>query len=692
MEVEGASAGPTTAPLSRPVAWAAPLVTAGIAFAAYAATAARTITWWDGGSYPLAAVTLGIPGAPGSLLLTLLGALVSRLPLVHPVAFRLNLFAALVSATLAGVLAWLGARLATPEDRTPGPIEQLAGALAGLTFAFAVTPWTFAVQFTPYGLSALWTALILAAALAWWRRPEGSAGHWRLFVLFLLFGLDWSVHRTNTLLLPAVLLWILFRVPASPSRVRDAAAAASGLALGLAFHLLLIPMAARRPAYMVEDTSTWSGWWSYVTIGQKGGGFLVKLFPRTADLFSVQFADWLKFLEHNLSPALFLPAILAALGWLLIVRQHPRRALGLMVFFLCAGPGAVLYFNLPHGYMRPIDRHYLPSLVILAPWIAVGAAGILRGATRLPGRAVTASAIALVMALGPLAAWRANLAACDFSRVRFAETFARNLLEPLPARAILLTNGDNDSFPPWYLQQAEGVRRDVTVINVPLANTGPCVARLRRDDPDLAGLLAGDSLPTVLDGREAGDAVATVVEPRTGLGLPPGTAPPDTVRFHPTGMLYGQDRVVLDLLRLTRWKRPVFLACTVDAGNLPWLRPYARPDGLAFRIIPSNDPAIRDIEHERAQLFERVSYAGIADPAVRMDVDSGAICRNYMAALIQLAMAQSERGRDREALATVSLLEARVPPARLGQDPALIAGLRARIEARAAAGLRHAPD
>ena len=40
----------------------------------------RGITWWDGGSYPLAAVTLGIPAPPGSLLLTLLGWLVSRIP------------------------------------------------------------------------------------------------------------------------------------------------------------------------------------------------------------------------------------------------------------------------------------------------------------------------------------------------------------------------------------------------------------------------------------------------------------------------------------------------------------------------------------------------------------------------------------------------------------------------------------
>jgi len=98
-------------------------VSAALAFLGYACTAARTITWWDGSSYPLAAVTLGIPGAPGSLLLTILGWIVSRIPIVHPVAFRLNLFAALLAATLVGLVSWLGPPLATPEGREPGAVE-----------------------------------------------------------------------------------------------------------------------------------------------------------------------------------------------------------------------------------------------------------------------------------------------------------------------------------------------------------------------------------------------------------------------------------------------------------------------------------------------------------------------------------------------------------------------------------------
>lgn len=658
-------------------------MSAALAFLGYACTAARTITWWDGSSYPLAAVTLGIPGAPGSLLLTILGWIVSRIPIVHPVAFRLNLFAALLAATLVGLVSWLGARLATPEGREPGAVEGLAGALAGLSFAFAPTPWTYAVQFTPYVLSALWTALILLAALAWWRRPTSSSGRAELFVLFLLLGLDLSVHRTNWLLFPAVLLWPSIRSPrANP--LRDGRAAAAGLVLGLAFHLLLIAIAARRPTYMDEDPGTWAGWWSYVTIEEKGGGFLVKLLPRTASFFSFQIADYLRFLGRSLSPLLFLPAVLAALGWLHIVRHHPRRGVGLMAFFLCAGPGAVVYFNLPQHYMRPIDRHYLPSLVILAPWIAVGAAALLRGAARLPARVVLAPGLAVAMALAPVDAWRSNHRRCDLSRTRFADSFARDLLEPLPARAVLLTNGDNDTIPLWYLQQVEGVRRDVTVVSLPLSSTGSYVTQLRRGDPDLATLLGGEPLPVVLKPRPVRGPVTTVVEPRTGLGLPPGARAPEIVRFQPAGLLYGQDLVALDLMRLTRWRRPVFMASTVSPDNLPWLWPYVRLDGLAWRVVPSTDPSVQDMGHMREQLLEHVSYAGVADTTIVMDVDSRAMCTNYLAGLVQLALAESRRGRADDALATLRFIDVHAPPARLGWDAGQIDMMRTQFEAEAA--------
>jgi len=126
------------------------------------------------------------------------------------------------------------------------------------------------------------------------------------------------------------------------------------------------------------------------------------------------------------------------------------------------------------------------------------------------------------------------------------------------------------------------------------------------------------------------------------------------------------------------------VACTVVRDHFPWLWPYARLDGLAFRIVPSDDPAVWDVDHLRTQLFERVRYQGLADPTVPLDADSRAMGGNYAFALIQLASAQLGRGRPREALVTFRFLEERVPPARLGRGQDELAPLRALIEAEIA--------
>src|SRR5690349_21343663 len=131
-----------------------------IACAVYALTAARTITFWDGSHYAVLARTLSISNPPGSLLLTLIGRFLGDVPFAWPMAFRLNLLAAMIGAAAAAVVAVLGRRLSGEGAAARGP--GTTGALAaGLLFAFAPTPWFHAAEFNPYGLSALFTGLIL---------------------------------------------------------------------------------------------------------------------------------------------------------------------------------------------------------------------------------------------------------------------------------------------------------------------------------------------------------------------------------------------------------------------------------------------------------------------------------------------------------------------------------------------------
>jgi len=132
--------------------------------AVYWQTSYRTITWWDNASYSLAAVTLGIPAPPGSLLLTLLGWIVTKLPLGVSDIFSLNLFAGVLAAFTSGLVCFIAMKLIQRtgqikaiESREGSFVVVLAGSVLGsLAIAFSETLWLHAIKFTPYILTALW--------------------------------------------------------------------------------------------------------------------------------------------------------------------------------------------------------------------------------------------------------------------------------------------------------------------------------------------------------------------------------------------------------------------------------------------------------------------------------------------------------------------------------------------------------
>ncbi len=663
----------------------AALAVAGVlALAVFWRTAYPTITWWDSASYSTAAYTLGITNPPGSLLLTLLGWPIAHLPIGDSPARLLNLFAGALAAitTLLVARTALHLRQSASSGAAADPSLPIAlGAAAGaLGLAWSADLWEHAIKFTPYILTALFTALLLATMLRWWRDAD-DPGAWRtLLLLGLLFGIDFSVHRTNTLLVPAAILWVAIRRPRTLREPTSVLAVIGGLVAGLSLQLLLIPIAqaTTSPLDMFEPTSLGS-LWRYISLDGIGGHFLVNLWPRHSPLLTNQVADLTRaagdsfFAIHG--PLGFLgalPAVFIALGVVTLMRRSRRLGVAWLMVFLVQAALTVAYFNIPANFFRPFDRHYLPIFVTLGVTMAFGMAiTVERALVTARGRPAAAFAALVAAILLPAAQLATNWRSHDASQRHFTGDYARNALEALPRDAIYFTAGDNDTFPVLYAQAVEGVRPDVRVLNLSLSNTDWYIERERR---------RGATLPLAL--TAAGRDSLSDATPGFTIRVPVAETA-DTIPLTPEPIYRGRfqlaDAVLIDLLRTNQWRQPITFAVTVGSA-VNWLQPHLRLSGLFWRLDPETD-AGTDLTVLRRNLLERYEYRGYADPAIPLDdVTARMIGGGYAAVFQLLATAERDRGDPAACRAVVARYLAAFPLDRVPMGDATAESLDARCE------------
>ena len=670
---------------------AAGIASALAAMIVYYLTAFRTITWWENPEFSLAAATFGNPHPPGGLIPTILGWMATVLVAPAAKAFALNLLAGLAAAaTIVLVYVLVIYLLHHPHSPAiwPGAYENpgavAAGAALGtLTLAFARTIWQHGTYFSPYIFTALFTILIVTAMIRWWVRADEKGAGWWLFVILLLFGLDFSVHRTNSLLLPAAAVWVLLRRPRTFLSIRAWLSAISGLALGLAVHLLMIPIAASNPVLNAGDTSTFSNFWSYVSLQQYGGGWLFNFLPRKAPFWSVQVMDYLDGFAANFVPVKsgagvvgVLPVLLGLTGIVGLWRRNRRFAMGLIFLFVMASAGAVIYFNVPNDFFRSMYRHYMPSFVIFAIWMAYGSAMvIIRLMQTAPGWRMAAATVSILLVIiVPVGQLVANYTELDGSRNYFCADYGRNMLNGLPEKAILLTFGDNDTFNLWYLQGVEHLRPDVTVMNYWLLNTPWYVDQLMERDSTLP------FPPEAADASQIAphpmtDTTITIPVPNdpTRFGLAAGATLPDSITVAVTPSIGGKyimasEWLLLEMVRTGGWRRPICLSIG-GGNNIPssWA-PFLQLEGLTQRIIPI--PGVpMDRQLLRHNLLDVYAYRGAADPHVHIDDASRMMAFNYLGVFMHLASGYMNAGEMQEGRQVIARMKELIPPERLAPLP-----------------------
>ena len=350
-------------------------------------------------------------------------------------------------------------------------------------------------------------------------------------------------------------------------------------------------------------------------------------------------------IKHNkANNTLFaLPLILGILGLVYHYQKNKRDGLVVGLLFFFTGLAIVFYLNMAGPQPRERDYAFVGSFYAFAIWIGLGVLFVRDQFTRFMNSSIAnyASAALCLLAVPVLMAsqeWDDH----DRGKKVLARDLAIDYLESCAPNAIVISFGDNDTYPLWYAQEVEGIRRDIRVINSSLLGTDWYINQLRyklnqsepmdpiwsaaqiegakRDvvyyaprpgvDPnqymdlytmlkDYAGsdeaakieLRGGDTL-NVFPTKKVFVPVDTAFVRQNGTVNANDIVLPE-MRFDiPKNVLYKNDAAILSIIAANKWKRPIYF--TSEYRELGFAQ-YLRQDGLTNRLVPvANSPVNKD--------------------------------------------------------------------------------------------------
>ncbi|MGE5760200.1 MAG: DUF2723 domain-containing protein [Gemmatimonadota bacterium] len=608
-------------PSEHPPYAAAALVAAGI-LALYVATLAPTTQFWDAPEYMAAAHALGIPHPPGNPLFSLMAHVWGLLPLAADYGARINLFAAATSAAAAGFWFLIAERWLRPivGGTTPRRLLAAAGALMGAT---AFTVWNQSVvNEKVYTVSLLSIAAVLWLAIRWADQPAGERPDRLLILIAYLLVLTSANHQMGLLAAPAVLLVVARTDARTLIRPRLLGLALAAAAAAATVYLFL-PIRAHLDPYLNEgDPTTWAALRDVLQRTQYGKP---PLLARQAD-FPGQLAMWAQYFSWQWGrdlPEAAARAVAVGFGALGLLgawrhwKAEPRQAAVMTTLIVTVTLALILYLNFRYGFsefpgrdvpreVRDRDYFFIVSFSAWGVWVAMGLAALMERVTasrperaQPPGRHWAYAAPVLLIALVPLFANR-------LSAPRRGETLARDyavdVLQSLDPYAVIVTVGDNDTFPLWYAQEVEGVRRDVTVLVTSLGNTNWYLRQLNQRplatfDPGAAPTWYRDRawpkpetpwLSSVYRTRtDTLPEYTPLAQVLTGA-LGPITVSLDPARLPVPGYLSRVDLALLEIVKEQLGRRPIYFSGTV--GNYAeqlGLGRYLVTEGMVRRLLPA---------------------------------------------------------------------------------------------------------
>src|SRR4051812_157702 len=504
----------------RPSYLAAGIVTFGV-FLMYLLTLAPSTAMWDTSEYMAAAYTLGLPHPPGNPLFVLLGRVFSIIPLFGPnVATRINVLAALCSAVSAGMWFLITERVLV--GWFPQRWQRITGgAIAAAIGATAFTVWNQSVvNEKVYTVSLVGIAIISWLMIRWSDDPDGRRADRILVLVAYILGLGYANHMGGMLAAPAAALAVVVRRPRTLLRWRLLLACVGALIFGITpFAIQPIRAAWNPPVNEGEPTACRTGLHFSCTFSKGTYDAFMYNFNRgqygKPDLsdrqapFTAQVDMWWFYFKWQWlrDPQLKHQVAQGVLGGLFLVLglfgawvhfQRDRRSFWYFgTFMLTVTLILIYYLNFKYGSSQSPelgdsvprevrDRDYF-FLWSFSPWGVWAALGLMyiwenlaalfgtvetryaRESVVLPSRDSLLKTTPILLLAGiPLFT---NLHTAPRRGQTYPRDFAHDLLDSVEPYGVLVTVGDNDTFPLWYAQEVEGIRKDVVVANTSLLNT-----------------------------------------------------------------------------------------------------------------------------------------------------------------------------------------------------------------------------
>ena len=411
-----------------------------------------------------------------------------------------------------------------------------------------------------------------------------------------------------------------------------------------------------------------------------------------------------------------LPFILGILGILYQYKQDKKGSFVSFLLFFFTGLAIVFYLNQAGNQPRERDYAFVGSFYAFAIWIGLGVLQIKDWLSKFTSQSVSNAAAALVCLLAvPVLMATEEWDDHDRSKKQTARDLAKNYLESCAPNAILFTFGDNDTYPLWYAQEVEGIRKDIRVINYSLLGIDWYINQMRykvnesapidviwsadqieggkrdyvrfferegitdqkryvdlyslmhdfigSDDPSAQLQMQDGSMMNYLPVKKLSLPVDVAAVRKNGT-VEPGDSVATEIRFDlPKDMLLKNDMAVLNIIAANKWSRPIYF--TSPFGELGFGQ-YLRSEGQAYRLVPVAGQNMINSRVSYEVLKNKFAFGSANIPGVYFDEENRrhlvGIRQSYAEAANQLAMeGQTEKAKELLNIADKNLLVENFP-------------------------------